>query len=73
MERRFRQIGDKFHNLFTGDNRDTAGPHHPRDDYSDPNFVRPRDYQEPEPQTQRPPQPRTYRDANGTEYARPRD
>jgi hypothetical protein len=29
MDRRFRQLGDGFHNLFTGDNRDTAGPHHP--------------------------------------------
>ncbi len=27
MERRGRQIGDAFHNLFTGDRRDTAGPH----------------------------------------------
>ncbi len=27
MERRGRQIGDAFHNLFTGDHRDTAGPH----------------------------------------------
>ncbi len=69
MQRRFRQIGDKFHNLFTGDNRDTAGPHRSRDDYNDPNFVRPQEYQEAELQ----PQPRTYRDANGTEYMRPRD
>ena len=28
MTRRGRQIGDFFHNLFTGDRRDTAGPHH---------------------------------------------
>ena len=27
LERRGRQIGDFFHNLFTGDRRDTAGPH----------------------------------------------
>ena len=27
MARRGRQIGDFFHNLFTGDRRDTAGPH----------------------------------------------
>ena len=27
MQRRGRQIGDAFHNLFTGDHRDTAGPH----------------------------------------------
>jgi hypothetical protein len=27
MQRRGRQIGDLFHNLFTGDRRDTAGPH----------------------------------------------
>lgn len=27
MERRGRQISDAFHNLFTGDRRDTAGPH----------------------------------------------
>lgn len=27
MERRGRQIGDFFHNLFTGDHRSTAGPH----------------------------------------------
>ena len=27
MSRRGRQIGDLFHNLFTGDRRDTAGPH----------------------------------------------
>ena len=27
MTRRGRQIGDFFHNLFTGDRRDTAGPH----------------------------------------------
>ncbi len=67
MQRRFRQLGDKFHNLFTGDNRDTAGPHRARDDYQDPNFVRPQEYQDPQPQ------PRTYRDANGTEYMRPRD
>ena len=71
MERRFRQIGDKFHNLFTGDSRDTAGPHRPRDDYSDPNFVPPRDYEQEPPRSA--PQPRNYRDANGTEYARPRD
>ncbi len=69
MQRRFRQIGDKFHNLFTGDSRDTAGSHRPQDDYSDRNFVRPQEYQEPEPQ----PQPRTYRDTNGTEFMRPRD
>jgi len=31
MKRRGRQIGDAFHNLFTGDHRDTAGPHHPSD------------------------------------------
>jgi hypothetical protein len=28
MARRGRQISDAFHNLFTGDHRDTAGPHH---------------------------------------------
>jgi hypothetical protein len=27
MSRRGRQIGDVFHNLFTGDHRDSAGPH----------------------------------------------
>ena len=27
IQRRGRQIGDLFHNLFTGDHRDTAGPH----------------------------------------------
>jgi hypothetical protein len=27
MQRRGRQIGDVFHNLFTGDRRNTAGPH----------------------------------------------
>ena len=27
MTRRGRQIGDLFHNIFTGDRRDTAGPH----------------------------------------------
>ncbi len=30
MSRRGRQIGDAFHNLFTGDNRDSAGPRDPR-------------------------------------------
>ncbi len=30
MSRRGRQIDDFFHNLFTGEHRDTAGPHGPR-------------------------------------------
>ncbi len=36
MNRRGHQIGDFFHNLFTGDRRDTAGPHgsRPASDYS---------------------------------------
>ena len=50
MERRGRQIGDVFHNLFTGDHRDTAGPHGsrpgptplpPRRGDDDSDFVRP--------------------------------
>ena len=52
MERRGRQISDVFHNLFTGDHRDTAGPHGSRpgptplpprkgdDDYVRPSRVR---------------------------------
>jgi hypothetical protein len=36
MERRGRQVGDFFHNLFTGDHRNTAGPHgtRPEPDYA---------------------------------------
>ncbi len=50
MERRGRQIGDAFHNLFTGDHRDTAGPHGsrpgptplpPRRGDEDSDYVRP--------------------------------
>lgn len=48
MQRRGRQISDAFHNLFTGDHRDTAGPHgsHPRQATpppraSDEDYVRP--------------------------------
>jgi hypothetical protein len=31
FDRRGRQIGDKFHNFFTGDDRDSVGPRVPRD------------------------------------------
>ena len=48
LSRRGRQVGDFFHNLFTGDRRDTAGPHgsRPEQDYapqrrSDEDYVRP--------------------------------
>lgn len=50
MERRGHQIGDFFHNLFTGDRRHTAGPHgsRPEPDYApaparrgDEDYVRP--------------------------------
>ena len=49
LERRGRQIGDFFHNLFTGDRRDTAGPHGSRPDTTpepsrakdDTDYVRP--------------------------------
>ncbi len=50
LERRGRQIGDFFHNLFTGDHRNTAGPHGSRpapepqrgadEDYVKPSRVR---------------------------------
>jgi|GEM_PF-1040156 len=67
LERRGRQIGDAFHNAFTGDKRNTAGPHHEGD--APP----------PPPARTAPPAPAgagappVYRDANGTEYYRPRD
>jgi hypothetical protein len=68
LERRGRQIGDKVHNTFTGDNRDSAGPHHAGD--PEPRTTPPPP--PPNPQ-QQPPPSRVYRDANGTEYLRPRD
>ena len=48
LSRRGRQIGDFFHNLFTGDHRNTAGPHgsrpvparEPEEDYVRPSRVR---------------------------------
>lgn len=65
MDRRGRQIGDRFHNFFTGDNRDTAGPRPPRN--PEPAPPKP-------PKTEpAPPKPSPARDANGTEYYRPRD
>ena len=71
LEHRFRQLGDRLHNLFTGDYRNSAGEEPSHDDYSDPRLVRPQGYEQPEREPR--PQPRTYRDANGTEYTRPRD
>jgi hypothetical protein len=67
LERRGRQIGDKVHNVINGDNRDTAGPHRPGDPETRNTPPPP-----PNPQ-QQPPPSRVYRDANGTEYIRPRD
>jgi hypothetical protein len=65
MERRGHQIGDTFHNLFTGDNRHTAGPHSGAEAPPPP----PKNGPPPPPA---PEKPRTYRDPNGTDY-RPRD
>lgn len=67
LERRGRQIGDKVHNVFTGDSRDTAGPH-PGQEGNEPQDARP-----PAPAPKPQPQPRTYRDGSGTDYYRPRD
>jgi hypothetical protein len=63
LERRGRQIGDTFHNAFTGDRRHSAGPHHLDDEEPAP-------VAGPAPSA---PPPRTYRDPNGTENTRPRD
>jgi hypothetical protein len=63
MDRRGRQIGDTFHNLFTGDNRRTAGPHSNQEE-EEPRSSR----AEPAPQ-----KPRSNRDDRGTDYYRPRD
>ncbi len=68
LERRGRQIGDTFHNAFSGDRRNSAGPHHPGQD--DEDVAPPPPVTGPAPAG---PQPRPNRDPNGTDYSRPRD
>ena len=67
LDMRFHQLGDKLHNVFTGDNRDSSA-----------RFREPDEEQEtaeptPAPRPQAKPQPREYHDTNGTQYYRPRD
>lgn len=62
MNRRGHQISDKFHEVFTGEERNTVPPRERRDTPPPP----PRPERAPEKE-------KPTRDANGTEYYRPRD